>query len=62
MIEEILKRRNNITFFRKDKIPEKEQIDALPSSVGLSLGPRILRADTAALAALSVVQAIKGDW
>ena len=41
---------------------EKEQIDALPSSVGLSLGPRILRADTAALAALSVVQAIKGDW
>ena len=41
---------------------EKDQIDAVPSSVGLSLGPRILRADTAALAALGLVQAIKGDW
>lgn len=29
MIEEILKRRNNITFFRKDKIPEKEQINGI---------------------------------
>ena len=29
MIEEILKRRNNTTFFRKDKIPEKEQIDGI---------------------------------
>jgi 16S rRNA (uracil1498-N3)-methyltransferase len=28
----------------------------------LSLGPRILRADTAAVAALSLVQAVLGDW
>jgi len=28
----------------------------------LSLGPRILRADTAAVAALTVVQAVLGDW
>jgi 16S rRNA (uracil1498-N3)-methyltransferase len=33
-----------------------------PHSVRLSLGPRILRADTAAVAALSVVQAVLGDW
>lgn len=30
--------------------------------VRLSLGPRILRADTAAVAALAVVQAVLGDW
>jgi 16S rRNA (uracil1498-N3)-methyltransferase len=30
--------------------------------VPLSLGPRILRADTAAVAALAVIQAIIGDW
>jgi 16S rRNA (uracil1498-N3)-methyltransferase len=28
----------------------------------VSLGPRILRADTAALASLSILQALKGDW
>jgi 16S rRNA (uracil1498-N3)-methyltransferase len=28
----------------------------------VSLGPRVLRADTAALAALAVVQALVGDW
>lgn len=28
----------------------------------LSLGPRILRADTAAVAALAIVQAVLGDW
>jgi 16S rRNA (uracil1498-N3)-methyltransferase len=28
----------------------------------LSLGPRILRADTAAVAALALVQAVFGDW
>jgi 16S rRNA (uracil1498-N3)-methyltransferase len=28
----------------------------------VSLGPRLLRADTAALAALTVVQACLGDW
>jgi len=30
--------------------------------VRLSLGPRILRADTAAVAALTLVQAVLGDW
>jgi 16S rRNA (uracil1498-N3)-methyltransferase len=30
--------------------------------VPVSLGPRILRADTAAAAALSVWQAVLGDW
>jgi 16S rRNA (uracil1498-N3)-methyltransferase len=33
-----------------------------PNVVRLSLGPRILRADTAAVAALAVVQAVLGDW
>lgn len=28
----------------------------------LSLGPRILRADTAAVAALALVEAVRGDW
>ena len=31
-------------------------------TVRLSLGPRILRADTAAVAALALVQAVLGDW
>jgi 16S rRNA (uracil1498-N3)-methyltransferase len=30
--------------------------------VQLTLGPRILRADTAAVAALALVQAVLGDW
>ncbi len=30
--------------------------------VRLSLGPRILRADTAAIAALAILQAARGDW
>jgi 16S rRNA (uracil1498-N3)-methyltransferase len=33
-----------------------------PHIVRLSLGPRILRADTAAVAALALVQAALGDW
>ncbi|HUD86636.1 MAG TPA: 16S rRNA (uracil(1498)-N(3))-methyltransferase [Xanthobacteraceae bacterium] len=33
-----------------------------PNVVRLALGPRILRADTAAVAALAVVQAVIGDW
>ena len=41
---------------------EREWIRARPHVVGLSLGPRILRADTAAVAALAVVQAARGDW
>jgi 16S rRNA (uracil1498-N3)-methyltransferase len=34
----------------------------LPNVVRISLGPRILRADTAAVAALTLVQALIGDW
>jgi 16S rRNA (uracil1498-N3)-methyltransferase len=33
-----------------------------PNTRRLSLGPRILRADTAAVAALALVQAALGDW
>jgi 16S rRNA (uracil1498-N3)-methyltransferase len=33
-----------------------------PHTLRLSLGPRILRADTAAVAALALVQAVLGDW
>ncbi len=33
-----------------------------PRSLRLSLGPRILRADTAGVAALALVQAVLGDW
>ena len=33
-----------------------------PKTLRLSLGPRILRADTAGVAALALVQAALGDW
>jgi 16S rRNA (uracil1498-N3)-methyltransferase len=33
-----------------------------PQILRLSLGPRILRADTASVAALALVQAVLGDW
>ncbi|MGZ5866077.1 MAG: 16S rRNA (uracil(1498)-N(3))-methyltransferase [Xanthobacteraceae bacterium] len=41
---------------------ERQALLARPNSVRLSLGPRILRADTAGVAALAVVQAVLGDW
>ncbi|RJT24921.1 16S rRNA (uracil(1498)-N(3))-methyltransferase [Chakrabartia godavariana] len=41
---------------------ERAAIKALPQAVGVSLGPRILRAETAAIAALSLWMAIAGDW
>jgi 16S rRNA (uracil1498-N3)-methyltransferase len=41
---------------------EREMLRALPFVVPVTLGPRILRADTAALAALSVWQSVVGDW
>jgi 16S rRNA (uracil1498-N3)-methyltransferase len=41
---------------------ERDAIRALPAAVGVSLGPRILRAETAALAAVSVWMAAAGDW
>jgi 16S rRNA (uracil1498-N3)-methyltransferase len=34
----------------------------LPNVIRLALGPRILRADTAAVAALALVQSAIGDW
>ena len=41
---------------------ERETIRAVPSVVPVTLGQRILRADTAALAALAVWQSLEGDW
>jgi 16S rRNA (uracil1498-N3)-methyltransferase len=41
---------------------ERAAILRLPNVVRLSLGPRVLRADTAAVAALALVQAQLGDW
>ena len=41
---------------------ERERILARPNTLRISLGPRILRADTAAVAALALVQAVLGDW
>jgi 16S rRNA (uracil1498-N3)-methyltransferase len=41
---------------------ERARLLTLPKVVRLSLGPRILRADTAAVAALALVQAVRGDW
>ena len=41
---------------------ERQTLLALPFTRAISLGPRILRADTAAVAALSVVQMAAGDW
>ncbi|HKY18729.1 MAG TPA: 16S rRNA (uracil(1498)-N(3))-methyltransferase [Rhizomicrobium sp.] len=41
---------------------ERAQLRALPFVTPVTLGPRILRADTAALAALAVWQSIAGDW
>jgi 16S rRNA (uracil1498-N3)-methyltransferase len=41
---------------------ERSLITAQPFSLRLSLGPRILRADTAAVAALALVNAKLGDW
>ncbi len=41
---------------------EREKLRALPQSVPIRLGPRILRADTAAVAALALWQNQFGDW
>ena len=43
---------------------EEERVILLrqPKTLRLSLGPRILRADTAAVAALALAQAALGDW
>jgi 16S rRNA (uracil1498-N3)-methyltransferase len=41
---------------------ERTQLRRLPFVTAISLGPRIMRADTAAVSALSLVQATIGDW
>ena len=41
---------------------ERAAIRAAPNAVPISLGPRILRAESAALAALAVYMAVAGDW
>jgi 16S rRNA (uracil1498-N3)-methyltransferase len=41
---------------------ERATLVKLPRVVRLSLGPRILRADTAAVAALALAGAVLGDW
>jgi 16S rRNA (uracil1498-N3)-methyltransferase len=45
--------------FSKD---ERMVLCSKPFVTAIPLGPRILRADTAAVAALAVVQAVLGDW
>ena len=41
---------------------EKQRLRAMPLVQPISLGPRILRADTAAVAAMALWQARLGDW
>lgn len=41
---------------------ERELLRALPYATPATLGPRILRADTAAISALTLWQAAVGDW
>ena len=41
---------------------ERKALLERPNVVRIALGPRILRADTAAVAALALVQAALGDW
>jgi len=41
---------------------ERDRLRSLPFTVAVSLGPRILRADTAAIAAMTLWQAAVGDW
>lgn len=41
---------------------ERDRLRALPFTLAVSLGPRVLRADTAATTALTLWQAAVGDW
>jgi 16S rRNA (uracil1498-N3)-methyltransferase len=41
---------------------EREALRRLPFVHAISLGPRIMRADTAAVAALALLNAVMGDW
>lgn len=41
---------------------ERAMLKALPFVYAISLGPRVMRADTAAVAALALINAVLGDW
>lgn len=41
---------------------EREKLRSLPFVIPVTLGPRILRADTAAISAMTLWQAAAGDW
>ncbi|HMI41158.1 MAG TPA: 16S rRNA (uracil(1498)-N(3))-methyltransferase [Sphingomicrobium sp.] len=41
---------------------ERAAIRAIPGATAISLGPRVLRAETAALAAVTAWMALSGDW
>lgn len=41
---------------------ERVRLKSMPQTTAISLGPRILRADTAAVAALTIWQSALGDW
>jgi 16S rRNA (uracil1498-N3)-methyltransferase len=41
---------------------ERQTLLALPFVHAISLGPRVMRADTAAVAALALIHAVLGDW
>lgn len=41
---------------------ERSRLRSRPFVTSIGLGPRILRADTAAVAALALIQAVAGDW
>lgn len=41
---------------------ERDALIALPFVARIAMGPRIMRADTAAVAALTLVNAVLGDW
>ena len=41
---------------------ERARLAAMPNAHAVSLGPRILRADTAAVAAMALWQQALGDW
>lgn len=45
--------------FRDD---ERARLAKMPVATAISLGPRVLRADTAAVAALTLWQGVAGDW
>ena len=43
-------------------VHEREMLLARPFVFPIGLGPRVMRADTAGVAALALVNAVLGDW